>query len=60
MVTNTKLYASTIAGLIDYYGATHLARILNVRVDELFNWANGTDCPPTHVFFRILRLAYIH
>lgn len=56
MVTDKDLYAGTLAGLIDYYGAIHLARILNVRVDDLFRWAEGRARPPADVFFRIVNL----
>ena len=60
MVTDNELCASTVGALIDYYGATHLARILNVRVEDLFNWAQGTGRPPAGVFFRVLHMTDSH
>ena len=56
MVTDKDLYAGTICGLIDYYGCTHLARIINVNVDDLYRWSAGKGRPPAEVFFRIINL----
>lgn len=57
MQTERDLYAGMIAGLMDYYGDIHLARILNVRVDDLVRWSTGKGRPPSDVFFRIINLA---
>jgi hypothetical protein len=57
VVTDKELYASTIAGLMDYFGAIHLARMLNVSVNDLDRWAAGKARPPTEIFFRIINMA---
>ena len=59
MVTDKDLYAETICGLMDYYGARNLARILNVTVDDLYRWSSGTSRPPSEVFFRIINLSRV-
>jgi hypothetical protein len=55
--TEKDFYAGMIAGLMDYYGDIHLARILNVRVDDLHQWSTGKGRPPSDVFFRMINLA---
>ena len=56
-VTDKDLYAGTIEGLVDYYGSYEtLALILNVQVDDLYRWADGTARPPTDVFLKIIDL----
>jgi hypothetical protein len=57
MAIDRELYMQTIAAVISYYGYTHLARILNVKVEDLRRWATGERRPPTHVFLRIIDLA---
>jgi hypothetical protein len=54
MVSVKDLSATTIAGMLDYYGPEHLARILNVSLFDLHRWADGTARPPNGVFFRIM------
>jgi hypothetical protein len=56
MVTDRDTYAATVCGLIEYFGGVHLARILNVPMEDLQRWATGKGRPPTHVFFRMLNL----
>jgi hypothetical protein len=57
MAIDRELYMQTIAAVISYYGYTDLARILNVKVEDLRRWAAGERRPPTHVFLRIIDLA---
>lgn len=57
MPTEKDFYAGMIAGLMDYYGDIHLARILNVRVGDLHQWSTGKGRPPSDVFFRMINLA---
>jgi hypothetical protein len=42
--------------VIDHYGYTHLALVLNVSIDDLDRWVAGKCRPPTDVFLRILEL----
>ena len=56
MVTDRTLYTRTITDVIDYYGYTHLALILNVGVDDLHRWSAGESRPPTDVFLQIIDL----
>jgi hypothetical protein len=56
MATDRSLYARATADVIDYYGYTHLARILNVRVDDLHRWSAGESRPPTAIFLQIIDL----
>lgn len=58
MVTDKELYAQTIADLVEYFdGYTTLARVLNVKVDDLHRWSEGRARPPADVFFRMINLA---
>jgi hypothetical protein len=50
------LYTRTITDVIDYYGYTHLALILNVSVDDLHRWSAGARRPPTAIFLQIIDL----
>ena len=46
-----------INALVEYFGGLEiLARILNVRVEDLKAWAEGRTRPPTDVSFRLLQL----
>jgi hypothetical protein len=46
-----KRYATTIYGLIDYFGGMEtVARILNVTIDDLHLWAEGRAAPPPGAF----------
>ena len=58
MVADKELYAQPIADLVeDFDGYTTLARVLNVKVDELHRWSEGIGRPPADVFFRMVNLA---
>jgi hypothetical protein len=58
MVADKELYAQPIADLVeDFDGYTTLARVLNVKVDELHRWSDGRGRPPADVFFRMVNLA---
>jgi hypothetical protein len=56
MVTDRNLYVRTITDVIDHYGYTHLALVLNVSIDDLDRWLAGESRPPTDVFLRIIEL----
>jgi hypothetical protein len=56
MVTDRSLYVRAITDVIDYYGYTHLALILNVRVDDLHRWSAGASRPPIAIFLQIIDL----
>jgi hypothetical protein len=56
MVTDRDLYVRTIDDVIDYYGETQVALILNVARHDLDRWLAGKSRPPTDVFFRIIEL----
>ena len=56
MVPDRDFCSRTINAVINYYGYTHLACILNVSVEDLDRWAAGQSRPPRHVFLRILDL----
>jgi hypothetical protein len=56
MVTDRDLYTRTITDVIDHYGYTHLALVLNVSFDDLDGWLAGESRPPTDVFLRIIQL----
>ena len=48
---------SEINALVEYFGGYEmLARIINVRVEDLRAWAEGRTRPPTDVSFRLLQL----
>ena len=52
-VLDKDLYADTIASLLDYFGDHNtLADVLNVKVEDLRDWAEGTSRPPVDVFLR--------
>ena len=42
--------------MINHYGYTHLALVLNVSFDDLDGWLAGESRPPTDVFLRIIQL----
>jgi hypothetical protein len=47
-----------INALVEYFGGFEiLARILNVRVEDLKAWAEGRARPPTDISFRLLQLS---
>ena len=56
MVTDRDLYVRTIGDVIDYYGETQVALILNVTTEDLDRWLTGRSRPPTELFFRIIEL----
>ena len=56
MVTDRNLYVRTVGDVISYYGYTHVALILNVRIDDLRRWSAGVGRPPTDVFLQIIDL----
>ena len=48
---------SEINSLVEYFGGYEmLARILNVRVDDLRAWAEGRVRPPRDISFKLLQL----
>ena len=51
-----NLFVDTITDVVDYYGYTHVASILNVKIDDLYDWSEGKNRPPTDVFLRIIEL----
>jgi hypothetical protein len=55
-VIDRNLSARTVTHVIDHYGYTRLASILNVRIDDLHSWVAGQTQPPTDVFLRIIEL----
>ena len=53
-----KRYISEISSLVNYFeGYGTLALILNVNVDELRRWAEGSSRPPAEVSRRIVSLS---
>lgn len=49
------LTPSSIAGIVEYFGGYEtVARILNVSVRELEQWAAGRSAPPADAFERFL------
>ena len=42
--------------MINHYGYTHLALVLNVSFDDLDGWLAGESRPPTDVLLRIIQL----
>ena len=57
MVTDRDLYAQTICTLVEYYGYTDVALMLNVPMADLQRWCSGKSRPPTDVFLRIIDLS---
>lgn len=58
-MSDREMYASTISGLVDYFGGyERLALILNVNVDDLQRWSEGKERPPTHVFIRLIDMKH--
>jgi hypothetical protein len=57
MVTDRELTARITSDVIDCYGDTYLACILNVKVRDLHSWASGERRAPTHMLLRIIDLA---
>ena len=52
-MVDKDLYADTIASLVDYFGDHQtLADVLNVKVEDLRDWAEGKSRPPVDVFLR--------
>jgi hypothetical protein len=56
MVTDRNLYARAVSDVISYYGYTHVALILNVRIDDLQRWSAGKGRPPVDIFLQIIDL----
>ena len=64
MRAGTRLASATVPmsnaeinALVEYFGGYEmLARILNVRIEDLQAWAEGRTRPPTDVSFRLLEL----
>lgn len=56
MVTDRNLSARTVSDVINYYGYTHVALILNVTIDDLHRWSAGERRPPIDVFLQIIDL----
>jgi len=56
MVLHNEFFSATILQLIDYYGIVDLALMLDVDADDLHQWAEGKDRPPTDVFLRAIDL----
>jgi hypothetical protein len=53
-----ELYVETICAVVEYFGSYQtLASVLNVRVEDLSNWSQGKDRPPTHIFLKIVDFA---
>lgn len=53
-----ELHSEAIAGLVDYFGGYSLvAAILNVKIDDLRDWAEGRRRPPSNVSCRMMHLA---
>jgi len=51
------LYADTISSAVEFFeGYGTLAVILNVNVEDLRRWAEGTSYPPADVYHRIVNL----
>lgn len=52
-MVDKDLYADTIASLADYFGDHQtVADVLNVKVEDLRDWAEGKSRPPVDVSLR--------
>jgi hypothetical protein len=57
MWDDREIDATTMSGLVDFFGSYEtLARVLNVQVDDLQRWSEGTARVPPHLFSRVIDL----
>jgi hypothetical protein len=56
MVLDNEFFSATILQLIEYYGIVDLALMLDVHVEDLYQWAEGRARPPAEVFLRVIDL----